>query len=118
MATLRLAADENFNGRILRALVRRVANLDVVRVQDTAIAGATDPEVLVWAAAERRPVLTHDAATLIGHAWKRVQDGLPMPGLLVARSDAAIGPIVDDLELVLESSEPAELDRLVIYLPL
>jgi hypothetical protein len=43
---LRLLADENFNGRILRALWRQIPNLDVVRAQDTALAGADDPTLL------------------------------------------------------------------------
>ena len=34
-----LAADENFNGRILRALQRRLTDLDIVRVQDTERSG-------------------------------------------------------------------------------
>lgn len=31
---LRLAADEDFNNRILRGLIRRQPELDIVRVQD------------------------------------------------------------------------------------
>lgn len=44
---LKLAADENFDGRILRGLLRALPDLDVVRVQDTELASAPDPEVLV-----------------------------------------------------------------------
>lgn len=43
---LRLAADENFNNDILRGLLRRAPDLDIVRVQDTHISGANDPTVL------------------------------------------------------------------------
>ncbi len=68
---LRLAADENFNGRILRGLQRRIPNLDVIRVQDTHLYGADDPSLLEWAAKESTIVLTHDLATLVGHAYER-----------------------------------------------
>ena len=88
---LRLAADENFNGRILRALLRRVANLNVVRVQDTDLHAADDPTVLEWAAEEHRVVLTHDIATLVGFANDRLHAGQPMPGVIAVRSDCPVG---------------------------
>ena len=41
---LSFAADENFSGRIARGLQRRLPDLDIVRVQDTQMAGATDAD--------------------------------------------------------------------------
>ena len=61
---LRLLADENFNGDIVRALVLRQPDLDVVRAQDVGLAGVHDPDILAWAAANTRIILTHDRATL------------------------------------------------------
>ncbi len=49
---VRLAADENFNADILRGLLRRKPDLDIVRVQDAGLSGADDPTVLEWAARE------------------------------------------------------------------
>ncbi|CAN5308213.1 hypothetical protein BH10PLA2_BH10PLA2_15880 [soil metagenome] len=60
----RLLADENFNGDIVRGLLLRQPGLDIVRVQDVDIAGEGDPEVLAWAAANNRIILTHDRATM------------------------------------------------------
>lgn len=60
---LRLLADENFNGRILRALRRQIPNLDVVRAQDTALYGTDDQTLLQFAAVENRIILTHDVET-------------------------------------------------------
>jgi hypothetical protein len=40
---LRLLADENFNGDIVRALMLRRATLDIVRVQDVGLEGRDDP---------------------------------------------------------------------------
>jgi predicted nuclease of predicted toxin-antitoxin system len=65
---LRLAADENFNGDIVRGLLRRNPQVDIVRVQDVGLSGANDPAVLEWAATENRVVVTHDVATLAGYA--------------------------------------------------
>ena len=65
---LRLAADENFNADILRGLLRRVPDLDIVRIQDAGLSGADDAAVLEWAADDGRIVLTHDVTTLIALA--------------------------------------------------
>ena len=43
---LRLAADENLNGDIVRGLLRRNPQVDIVRVQDVGLSGANDPAVL------------------------------------------------------------------------
>ena len=55
---LRLAADENFNRDIVRGLLRRKPDLDIVRVQDAGLAGADDSSVLEWAAVQGRVVLS------------------------------------------------------------
>lgn len=47
---LRFAADENFNNNIIRGVLRRKPELDIVRIQDAGLGGADDPTVLEWAA--------------------------------------------------------------------
>jgi len=47
---LQLAADENFNNNIVRGLLRRKSDLDIVRVQDIGLSGADDPKILEWVA--------------------------------------------------------------------
>jgi hypothetical protein len=42
---LRLLADENFNGDIVRGLLLRHSALDLVRVQDVGLAGADDADI-------------------------------------------------------------------------
>jgi predicted nuclease of predicted toxin-antitoxin system len=68
---LRLAADENFNGDIVRGLLRRNPQIDIVRVQDVGLSGGDDATVLEWAAQESRIVVTHDVSTLVKHALFR-----------------------------------------------
>ncbi len=41
---MRLLTDENFNGAILRGLMRRLSQLDIVRVQDVGLLHADDPD--------------------------------------------------------------------------
>ena len=47
---LRLAADENLNDNIIRGLLRRRPDVDIMRVRDAGLSGADDPTVLEWAA--------------------------------------------------------------------
>jgi hypothetical protein len=47
---LRLLADENFHGDIVRALLRQWPELDIVRVQDAGLSEADDETILEWAA--------------------------------------------------------------------
>lgn len=115
---LRLLADENFNGRIVRALLRQIPDLDVVRAQDTAMYGADDPTLLQFAADENRVLLTHDVETLVGYAWQRVRAGLFMPGVIVALSESPIGRVIEDLEILLLASQPEELEAQIRFLPL
>ena len=116
---LRFLTDENFNGRILRGLLRRVPDLDVTRAQDVgALYGAADPEVLAWAAEEQRVVLTHDVSTMARYAYERVRADLPMPGVFEAPSELSIGRAVEDLVLISLASEPDEWEGQVRFLPL
>jgi hypothetical protein len=52
-------ADENFDNRIVRELLCRKPELDIVRVQDLVIAIGDDNIVLAWAAQSNRALLTH-----------------------------------------------------------
>lgn len=72
---LRLAADENFDNNIIRGLLRRKADLDIVRIQDAGLSGADDPAVLEWAAQHGRVLLTHDVNTITRHALERMETG-------------------------------------------
>ena len=56
---LRLLVDENFNGDIVRGLLLRRPDLDLVRVQDVEYEEAEDPTILAWAAENDRILLTH-----------------------------------------------------------
>ncbi len=56
---LRLLADENFNNSIVRGLLRRKPDLDIIRVQDIDLSGIDDRVILAWAAQENRIVVTH-----------------------------------------------------------
>ena len=115
---LRLLADENFNGDILRGLLLRQPDFNVLRVQDAGLAGADDPSILAWAAENDRIVLTHDRATMADYAYRRVTAGKSMPGIFVLNDRLPVGQAIEELWLMVACSEQAEWSGLVVYLPL
>jgi hypothetical protein len=113
-----LAADENFNNDIVRGLLRRKPDLDIVRIQDEGLSGAEDQAVLEWAAQNGRILLTHDVSTITHYAYDRVRSGSPMPGIFEVSRDIPINIVIDDILMLAEYSVDGEWEGQVRYLPL
>lgn len=114
---MRFLADENFSGTLLRGLLRRLPELDILRVQDVGLTHADDSTILEWAAREGRILLTHDVATVTLYAYQRTAQGLPMPGVIEVIATAPIGQVIEDLVLLTLSSYPGEYEGQVLYIP-
>ena len=115
---LRFLADENFNNQIVRGILRRNPNVDIVRVQDMGLIEADDPTVLEWAAQQGRVVLTHDVATMTNFAYDRMQAGLAMPGLFEVSRRVSVGLASEEILLIAECSLEGEWEGQVRFLPL
>ncbi len=115
---LLLISDENFNNDIVRGLLRRKPDLNIVRVQDVGLRGRDDPAILEWAAQEGRVVLTHDVATMAHYAYERVRTNKPMPGLIEVADDLPLGVVIEDILLLAEYSDLHEWEGRVVYLPI
>ena len=61
---IRLLSDENFNNIIVRGVLRRLPDLDFVRVQDVGLRTQGDSDILEFAASEGRIVVSHDVRTM------------------------------------------------------
>jgi hypothetical protein len=114
---LRLATDEDFNNRILRGLLRRRHNLDIVRVQDAGLAGHSDAKVLDWAAREGRVLLTHDVTTMKQYVDERIVTGLVMPGVFEVSQHTPIARVIDDILLIADCSIEGEWEGQINFLP-
>jgi hypothetical protein len=115
---MRLLAEENFNGAVVRGLLRALPQLDIVRVQDVGLSGADDPTILEWAAGQGRILLTHDVRTVPPFARQRIEAEKPMPGVFVARESLPVGKVIEDLLILIECSTEGEWQGQVRYLPL
>src|ERR1700748_3394310 len=112
---LRLAADENFNNDIVRGVRRRNPAVDLVRVQDAGLSAADAPGMLEWAPQSGRVLLTHDVATMTRHAYDRVREGKPMPGVFEVGRQVPIGVVIEEIVLLAECSLDQEWEGQVRY---
>lgn len=115
---LKLAADENFNNNIVRGLLRRNSDLDIVRVQDVGLSGADDPAILEWVAQGNRILVTHDVTTITRYVYERIEQRRPMPGVFAVKRTAPIGLVIEDIILLAECSLEKEWENQILYLPL
>ncbi|MDR2454379.1 MAG: DUF5615 family PIN-like protein [Bifidobacteriaceae bacterium] len=68
---IRLLADENIDSDLIRGLQRRVASLDIARVQDVGLRTFDDAAILRWAADQGRALVSHDLKTIPAFAFDR-----------------------------------------------
>jgi hypothetical protein len=117
---LKLLTDEDFNNRLLRGVLRRQPQLDIVHVQDVLTREERDDDrkVLAWAAAEQRLLLTHDVTTMRPYAETRVAAGLPMPGVFEVSQYLPIGQAIEEILLLAECSREGEGEGQIHFLPL
>jgi hypothetical protein len=113
-----LLADEIFNGDIVRGLLLRIPDLDLVRVQDVGLAGADDPNILAWAADNDRIVLTHDRASMSDHAYERVAAGEATAGVFILNDRLPIGRAIDEIVLLNECTKQQEWRGRAVHVPL
>ena len=115
---IRLLADQDFDERILRGLLLRNTEVDILRLRDIGLSAADDGEVLAYAASSGRVVVTHDVNTLVGLAHRRVRLAEPMAGVIPVPHSLSIGRAIDDLLLMIECTSQEEWESHVEYLPL
>lgn len=115
---IKFATDEDFNNRILRGLLRRQPDLDMVRIQDTHLSGAVDAAVLEWAFQEQRVLLTHDVSTMVAYAYERMRVGESIAGIIEVPQSMPIGKAIDDIVTIALCSTAEEIENQVQFLPL
>jgi hypothetical protein len=116
---LRLASDADLDGRIIRGLRHRQPDLDLLRSQVELPEGTPDPDVLAWAAADERILITNDRRTMVGFARQRLAAGQPMPGIIVTTNFQSIGGAIEDILTIVHCMTEDEIrDEGIVFLPL
>lgn len=115
---LRIFVDQDFDHDILRGLRLRLRELDAITALQAGLDRKSDPEILEWAASQRRAIVTHDRNTMTGHAYDRVRKGEAVAGVFVVPRELPIGQAIAELEVLIACSMEGECDQLVVFLPL
>ena len=95
--TIRFAVDEDFDERIIRGISSRNDEIDLLNVKSVGLRNAADSEILAWAAEQNRVLLTHDRNTMGGEATRRINDGRPMPGLIIVPQSGRLGAFIEQI---------------------
>jgi hypothetical protein len=114
---LRFLIDHDFNERILRG-VRSRADIDAVLARAVGLDDKPDPQLLSWAAAENRILVSHDLQTMPRFAIARVRGGESMPGLILVPQDLRIGEAIEELTMIARCSDQTEWGDMIVYIPL
>ena len=115
---IRFLTDEDFTAAILKGVMRRLPDLDIVRVQDVGLRGCRDPLILEFAASENRIVLSHYVATMKLHAAARLVSGKLMPGLLLLPQNIPVARGIEAVVMVAVCSRDDEWNDIIEHLPL
>jgi hypothetical protein len=115
---LRLFFDHDFNHKILRGLEQRIPDLDFVNPNILENITETDENHLIWALENRRVVISHDVNTMTDAANRRLKNGEPIYGLILVPQEMPIGDAIAELEIIINCSQEAEFENLVLFLPL
>jgi hypothetical protein len=77
-----------------------------------------DPELLAWAAAAKRILVTNDRNTMVGFAYQGVAAGEPVPGIIATTNEQSIGSTIDDILLIAAYMPEEEIrEQVVVFLP-
>jgi predicted nuclease of predicted toxin-antitoxin system len=115
---LPLLIDQNFNQIILRGLRSRVPSLNAVTTHELGLSAASDPELLAWAAANNRVLVTHDHHTMPDHVADRIAAGERIAGVVIVSRKLPFVRVIDDLEIIVMCSSEAEWENVLRHLPL
>jgi len=114
---LRFLADENFDDRILHAMLEQEPAVDVVRAREVGLAAIHDRDLLDWAAGEGRVLLTHDVKTIPAFAMERLRAGRPLAGVVLVRKTGISARIVEDLMLIALAGTDADVAGQILNVP-
>jgi len=112
-------ADENFHNAIIRGLLRQAPALDIIRAQDVPeISGRDDRELLRFATAEGRVVVTHDVSTMVPAMREQIRIASRCAPIVLVPDSMPVGAAVEDILLLNDCAAEADWAVGVVYIPL
>jgi hypothetical protein len=106
VARPRFLADEDLRFEIVLAIRRLEPTIDFPTVIELGRAGSTDEQVLEFAHAEGRLLVSHDVNTLRGLADERVADGRGVSGVLLTAQRNPTREIAETIHTIWAPPKP------------
>lgn len=116
--SIRFVADENVDEDIVAGLRLHEPSIDIVTAGEAGLLHQPDRELLAYAAAEGRVLLTHDERTMFNEFAQFLAAGHNSPGVFVLDQQLAIGRAIEAVLFVWEASVPDDWRNQIRYLPL
>lgn len=113
---LRFLTDENIEGHLVKGLLSKNPNLDVIRVQDVGLRTAADPLLMDWAGRNNRILITHDISTISPLVYERIAAGQPLPGIIFIQTGMALGIVIRKILQIAATDQPEAWSGRVEYL--
>jgi len=105
-------ADENLHYDIVRGILRRAPDFDIVRAQDLPeVSGQCDLALLSWAAQDDRIVLTHDVSTMVPAMQEQRRQGLRCAAIVLVPDSLPIGAAIEDILLLEDCAVEADVAK-------
>lgn len=114
---MKYLTDENISLRFLNALQRNLPDLDVVRVQDVGLQGASDSEIVEWAGKESRVLITKDKATIPPLVSVLLESNHLVYRVMVIRPNVTIASVIEMISLIEEVGLEGDWDYPLRWIP-
>jgi hypothetical protein len=112
-------ADECFDNDIVRGLLRRSPDFDLIRAQYVSeIATRDDATLLAWATTNMRVVLTHDLATTVPALLIQERGASRCAPVVLVPDSLPVGQVIEEVLLLDRCSQESDWVAGVIFLPL
>ena len=116
--SIRFQADNDLNGLIVTATLRREPAIDFRTASRARFDGLQDLDVLERAAEDGRILVTHDKRTMPRHFFEFLSAGNKSPGVLVViPQNASLSEVVETILLIWGASRPEDWRNTITKIP-
>jgi hypothetical protein len=119
MSIIRFLCDEDVPEMLITGLLREEPAIDILAVGEVGAPpkGTPDPQLLLFAEAEMRTMITRDRRTMPKHVVRHLTAGHHTWGVLILRRKASLRRCRDDLILLWAATEAEEWKDQIAGLP-
>jgi hypothetical protein len=115
--SIRFLADEDIHAALVRGLRLREPSMDILDVKAAGLRG-TNVDLLEFAWAEGRVVLSHDRTTMTARFSERIASGKATSGLCIVPQHARLREVIEPILVIWAASSHEQWIDRIEYIPL